>query len=127
MTTGELIRSSRKAAFLTVKELSGLAGVSRSTLVRYENGTIRSIPGEVLGRISRVLGVPYDQLLGDESAPLQPLSPQPSDSEKRQRLLGKIMQKSMRLNNNGLVALSQQVEDLLSDSRYLVGKGKSLM
>ena len=55
MTTGKKIRQRRKALGISVDELAAKIGKDRSTIYRYENGAIESIPVEMLFVIANAL------------------------------------------------------------------------
>lgn len=63
MTTGERIQIARKEHKLTQKQLAEKIGVATGTVQQYELGKRRPKP-EHLQRISAVLDVPLDELLG---------------------------------------------------------------
>ncbi|EHB5081916.1 TPA: helix-turn-helix domain-containing protein [Enterococcus faecalis] len=55
-SSGEILKSLRKEKKLSQKKLADLAGVSQSTLVKYEKGT-RKIPKDVDNILSKILNV----------------------------------------------------------------------
>ncbi len=67
------IKSLRKQKKLTQKRLGELIGVTHTTISSYENDKGFPSP-EVLVRLSSVLGVTNDQLLGVTEIPHQPSS-----------------------------------------------------
>ncbi|MGM0157376.1 hypothetical protein IGI47_001687 [Enterococcus sp. AZ191] len=54
--SGDLLKSLRKEKKLSQKKLADLAGISQSTLVKYEKGT-RKIPKDVDYILSKILNV----------------------------------------------------------------------
>jgi transcriptional regulator with XRE-family HTH domain len=53
----------RKARGMSQKELSARLGISQPIVSDYEHGTLR-IHGELLGKLSHILGVSADEILG---------------------------------------------------------------
>ena len=70
MTTGERIKERRNEIGMTADELADKIGVSRSTMFRYEKGSIEKIPYLRLMDIARVLRTTWGDLMGlaDENA-----------------------------------------------------------
>ncbi len=67
MSTGEIIKATRKAKGFSVKVISEQTGISSATLFRYENGEISKIPMNNIIAIAKVLQVPTAKLMGDNS------------------------------------------------------------
>lgn len=65
MTTGELIRKYRKEKKITLKELGTALNVTGSAMSRYELNQ-RIISREQLRIVSKVLEIPFDELLNQE-------------------------------------------------------------
>ena len=63
MTIAERIRTARKNAGLTQRELGALLGVTQATVGQYENGT-RNPKTETLQRFADALGVDFAALIG---------------------------------------------------------------
>lgn len=55
MNTGHRIKARRKKLGLSVDDLALATGKDRTTIFRYENGTIEKIPSSVLETIASVL------------------------------------------------------------------------
>lgn len=66
MTTGEKIKDRRLALGMTAEELGKKVGVSKSTIGRYETGTIAKIPYLTFIRIMVALGTSADELISKE-------------------------------------------------------------
>ena len=66
MTTGERIRSRRKALGISADDLAAKIGVNRSTIFRYENGEIEKLPFTNLQPIAAALDTTVDYLMGWE-------------------------------------------------------------
>lgn len=64
MTTGERIRARRKELGITADILAEKIGVSRSTVFRWENGSIEKLPIDKLVPIARVLQTTVGYLMG---------------------------------------------------------------
>lgn len=64
MTTGERIHQIRKEKDMTLEQLAQAAGITRSTVAKYEKDIIRNIPQENIEAMARALGVSPSQLTG---------------------------------------------------------------
>lgn len=64
MNTGHRIKARRKKLGLSVDDLALATGKDRTTIFRYENGTIEKIPSSVLEPIASVLQTTPGYLLG---------------------------------------------------------------
>lgn len=64
MNTGHRIKARRKKLGLSVDDLALATGKDRTTIFRYENGTIKKIPSSVLEPIASVLQTTPGYLLG---------------------------------------------------------------
>lgn len=64
MTTGERIKARRKEIGMTTDELAERIGVSRSTMFRYERGSIEKIPYQKLIDIAAALRTSWSSLMG---------------------------------------------------------------
>ena len=62
MSAGENIKARRREKQISVTELAKEIGLTHSTIVRYENGTIRIIPKDQLEKIARVLNCTVEDL-----------------------------------------------------------------
>lgn len=67
------IKEARKAAALTQKHIAELLNVTTATYSRYENGLIQPDPITLL-KISNILNVSVDYLLGREEKPSENLT-----------------------------------------------------
>lgn len=63
-TTGERIKSARKAKGLTQKELADKVGVKYSAIHKYESGLIVNLKRDVIAKLAEVLEVRPSYLLG---------------------------------------------------------------
>ena len=71
MTTGERIRARREAIGMTALELGEHIGVAKSTIGRYERGTIRKIPYDHLFKMAIAMGTTVADLTGaNENGPV---------------------------------------------------------
>lgn len=116
MGFAERLRAARQFKRITARELAERAGINRRTLGRYESGDIKAASSEILTKLSDALGVSPEFLMGQSDLIVADAAQM--EREKSQRLLGKILQKLVFLNNTGLVELNQQVDDMLQDKRY---------
>ena len=62
-TVGERIRDLRIKRKLTLNDLADMVGVSKTTIVKYENGTTKSLKYETAEKISNIFNVSVDYLL----------------------------------------------------------------
>ena len=68
MELSEKLREVRKARGLSQKQLAELVSLTQVTISRLEHGRIKELKSGALIRLSRTLGVPIDELVGNESA-----------------------------------------------------------
>lgn len=69
------LKKIREVAKMTQAELAEKIGVSRQSIVRYENGNCEPRASE-LSKMAEVLGCSVDELLRDDVNPTAPLSEQ---------------------------------------------------
>lgn len=67
MTTGELIKKTRKLKKIPVETIASKLGVSKSTIYRYEDSSINKIPLDVFMQLCEILEVHPSELSGDGS------------------------------------------------------------
>lgn len=82
---GKRINSVRTARGLTLDDVAVKIGVAKSTVSRYENGTIARVKLPVVESIAKVLDVDPNWLLGnvDDPSPLLPVVSSLTDEERR--------------------------------------------
>ena len=67
MTVNQKLRILRKEKGITTTALAEKIGVSQSSIVRYENGSVRYIPSDVLAKIASVFSCSvFDLTEGDD-------------------------------------------------------------
>ncbi|OTN91461.1 helix-turn-helix domain-containing protein [Enterococcus faecium] len=98
-TSGEFLKSLRREKKLSQKKLAELAGISQSTLVRYERGT-RKISKEVDDTLSKILNI--ETLLNDEEDKLEILISQLIAYRDRNKLLNKELATKIRTSEASL-------------------------
>lgn len=64
MSTGERMKSVRKARGLSAETVAKKLGVSPATIYRYEKGDIEKVPGDLLEPLSSILGTTPAYLMG---------------------------------------------------------------
>ena len=69
--TGDRIKELRKGLGLRADELADKVGVSRSTMFRYESGTIEKVPFDVMRQLADILGTSIAYLSGGSMLPGQ--------------------------------------------------------
>lgn len=75
MTVGQRIKQRRKELSMSADELGSRLGVNRSTIFRYENGSIEKLPIDILKPIAQALHTTPQHLMGWEE------KKQPAESE----------------------------------------------
>ena len=65
-TTGDRIKERRKELGMSADDLAQRIGISRSTIFRYENGSIEKLPMNSLVPIARALATTVGALMGWE-------------------------------------------------------------
>ncbi len=66
MTIGERLKEIRTKKGISVDALAEMIGISRATIFRYENGSIKKIPIGIMESISAALGISPYELMSDE-------------------------------------------------------------
>jgi transcriptional regulator with XRE-family HTH domain len=64
MTLGERVLIWRRRRKLTQQELAEAVGIAKNTIARLEQGRITDLGGQVIAKLSKVLKVSADYLLG---------------------------------------------------------------
>lgn len=64
---GENIYKARTSAKLTMEELGTKIGVSKSTIKKYEDGSVKNIPSDKIEAIAEATGVSCEFLMGWDS------------------------------------------------------------
>lgn len=64
MNIKDIIKAKREEKGYSLKELGNLIGVSESTVSRWESGTIANMTHTNIVKISKILGIPPEVLLG---------------------------------------------------------------
>ena len=64
MTFGERLRQLRKESGMSMEEVAEKVGLTRPTIFRYENGTIKSIPPDKVHALANLFGVTRPYLMG---------------------------------------------------------------
>lgn len=114
---GENLNRIRKNRQLTQSELGEQAGMSRRTIMRYENGDVKYAPKEHVRKLSNILGYDFDTVrLNDSGLNLL------GDYERRAQS-AEADYRNLRVENESLkhqVKLSrQQIIDLQIDNKCL--------
>lgn len=66
MEIGEMIKNARIKADLTQTELANLLGVNVGSVSRWESGDVQNMKRDKIAKLSRVLGIPLENLMGWE-------------------------------------------------------------
>jgi transcriptional regulator with XRE-family HTH domain len=66
MNIGKRIKEQRKKLGYTADYVANGLGVSRSTIFRYENGSIEKVPTNILSSLAKILHTTPEHLMGSE-------------------------------------------------------------
>lgn len=121
---GELIQKGREEKNLSMRQLAELAHVSHSDISRIESGE-REVPNpKVLRKISKYIGINYNDLmyasgLGAQVSPLNPYLIEYYNNLKGDdlRIAYKNLKSSVENNNIVIESLKKQVEDINDDEK----------
>ena len=64
MTIGERLKMLREQNGMTLEEVARHLGIGRSTVFRYENGTVTNIPSDKIGMLARMFDVTPSYIMG---------------------------------------------------------------
>lgn len=116
---GDRINSAREQRGMTLDDIAKAVGVTKSTIQRYEKGTITRIKLPVIESIARVLKVDPNWLIGNTD---MPGSSPVSDPASGEWILTYNEQQLIRnyrdLNQEGKEKMLDYSEDLVSGCRY---------
>ena len=76
MTVGDRLAYYREKKNISLGELSNMTGIPKTNLQRYEKGTTKKIPIDVIPSLERVLGLSIGTLMGWEESSASPLPPE---------------------------------------------------
>jgi DNA-binding Xre family transcriptional regulator len=101
MTVNQKIRIMRKERNITTTVLSEKIGISQSSVVRYENGSVKYVPLDLLDKMAEVFGCSVDDLIEGDSRYTQKKNRAKSKqlSEDEQNLLVKFRELSAKEKN----------------------------
>ena len=124
---GELIQKGRENNNLSMRQLAELANVSHSDISRIESGE-REVPNpKVLRKISKYIGINYNDLmyasgLGAQVSPLNPYLIEYYNNLKGDdlRIAYKNLKSSVENNNIVIESLKKQVEDITDNEKKSV-------
>lgn len=124
---GELIQKGREEKNLSMRQLAELAHVSHSDISRIESGE-REVPNpKVLRKISKYIGINYNDLmyasgLGAQVSPLNPYLIEYYNNLKGDdlRIAYKNLKSSVENNNIVIESLKKQVEDITDNEKKSV-------
>ena len=116
MKINEYIRFMRRKNNLTTHQLAELVGVSRATISKWENKTIRRISTEHAQKLSEVLGIDVDALLAEQEMERKEETPIKSDDEVR-KMAVRIKERRVY---NGLT--QAELAEKLGVTKYTIGK-----
>lgn len=64
MTIGERLKYLREQNKMTLEEVANQLGIGRSTVFRYENGTVTNIPSDKISMLARIYNVTPSYIMG---------------------------------------------------------------
>lgn len=64
MTIGERLKYLREQNKMTLEEVANQLGIGRSTVFRYENGTVTNIPSDKISTLARIYNVTPSYIMG---------------------------------------------------------------
>ena len=101
MTVNQKIRIMRKEKRITTTDLAGKLGISQSSIVRYENGSVKYVPLDLLNKMADIFACSVNDLIEGDDRYLQKKhrksNKQLSDDE--QNLLFKYRELSIKEKN----------------------------
>lgn len=117
MKINEYIRYLRRKKAMTASELASAVGVSRATISKWENGTIKSISIEHTQKLADVLDVEYDALISDNDI-------EPEDATQGKRSAESVRKMAVRIKERRTYAGWSQDElaKRLGVSKYTISK-----
>lgn len=110
------MKAQRKALGLSYQELAERTDINKSTLQRYETGSIQSIPVDKLEAIARALHMTPAELMGwTEEAPAEPPAPTGDLEELLEAMhknprLGVLFSRSAKMDEESVEAVLRIVE-----------------
>ena len=120
---GNRISSARDQRGMTLDEIAKAVGVTKSTIQRYEKGTIERIKLPVIESIARVLRVDPNWLIGNTDDPGYFPAADPAPGELILTYHEQQLIRNFRdLNQEGQEKLLDYSEDLVSGGRYQKGQ-----
>lgn len=114
---GLRIRSAREMRGLTLDDIATSVGVARSTVQRYEKGSIAKIKLPVLQSIAGALNVNPNWLIGNTDDPTSAI-PQYSAASTLTAAEQQLVNDYRSLNEEGQDKVSEYAADLVASGRY---------
>lgn len=101
MTVNQRIRIIRKEKRITTTELAEKLGISQSSIVRYENGSVKYVPIDLLNKMADVFACSVNDLIEGDDRYLQKKHRKSNKqlSEDEQNLLFKYRELSIKEKN----------------------------
>ncbi len=115
MTVGERIKERRKEINMSADELAVVLRVSRSTVFRYENGSIEKLPVHILDTIAKALHTTPEYLMGWADKPDETNQDEASASEKNPTDMSLNTQKEPSDSSTAAAMSSAAAERKVSD------------
>lgn len=125
-TTGERIKHLRKSVNMTQSELGDLLGVQKSSIQKYENGSVVNLKTDTVEAMAKIFNVTPGYILGwdefDKEIDVESLSNDVSFLEEVHKRFGymgvELCELCSKLNDEGKRKIIFYAEDILGNSRY---------
>lgn len=115
MTTGEKIRSFRKALGMTQEELGNAIGVGKAAINKYETGVVVNLKRSTLSALAKALHVTLSELLDDDAPVNEPEPPKTDDIRLLIRGLNKLSPEQIEQAKNVFLAMFKATNPDLFD------------
>ncbi|WP_286471579.1 helix-turn-helix domain-containing protein [Parabacteroides goldsteinii] len=122
---GNRIKLARTRQGKSLQDVAETIGVARSTIQRYESGSISKLKLPVIESIAKTLNVRPDWIIGKTNI----MIPEPlvASHQDYPNTLKSLLDKANLLNNQGLLKLNEYADDLISSRKYEKTKAKGMV
>lgn len=111
---GTRISSARSIKSMTLEEVASKVGVAKSTIMRYEKGTIEKIKLPVIESIAHALDVDPNWLIGNTDTPYSSQQNEPVTTEDGNGLDSELLKRLMSLTPDEAAKVDAFVQGLLA-------------
>ena len=120
---GTRISSARNMKCLTLEDVASKVGVAKTTIMRYEKGTISKIKLPVIESIAHALDVDPNWIIGNTDVPFTSSSTSAQDLNPD---ANELLQNYQSINQEGKKKLLDYSRDLVSSGNYQKGPSASV-